>query len=83
MDSGQLRSVPTRCLKIDVFCFFGALEYIMHYNTMRSFDCNGKQCIISDRLHEYYITFGLLLCRLTLRSPSESAKLSIGPASVS
>ena len=26
LDSGQLRSVSTRCLKIEVFCFFGALE---------------------------------------------------------
>ena len=41
MDSGPLSPVPTRCLKIDVFCFFGALEYIMHSNTMRSVDFNG------------------------------------------
>ena len=40
----------------------------MHNNTMRSVDCNGKQCIISDRLHNYYTTFGLLLCRLTFTS---------------
>ena len=41
MDSGLLRPVPTRCPKLTHFCFFGALEYIMHYNTTRSIDCNG------------------------------------------
>ena len=41
MDSGPLRPVFTRCLKIDVFLFIGALEYIMHYNAKRSVDCNG------------------------------------------
>ena len=40
MDSVPLRPAPTRCLKIDVI-FFGALEYIMHYSTMRCVDCNG------------------------------------------
>ena len=41
MDRGPLRPVPTRYLKINVFCFFGTLEYIMHYNTTRSIDCNS------------------------------------------
>ena len=66
MDSGPLRPVPTRCLKIKIDVFL----FLMHYNTTRSIDCNGKQCIISDRLHNYYITcfsVGLLLLRLPLR----------------
>ena len=37
----------------------------MHYNTMHSVDYIGLQFIISDRLHNYCITFGLFLCRLT------------------
>ena len=41
MDSGLLRPVPTRCLKIDAFLFLWCIEYIMHYNTTRSIDCNG------------------------------------------
>ena len=40
MDSRLLRPVPTRFLKIDVFCFSGALEYIMHYNTTSSIEYN-------------------------------------------
>ena len=67
MNSGLLRPVPTRCLKLAQFCFFGALENIMHYNTTRSIDCNSWQSIISDRLHNYYITFGLLFYRLASR----------------
>ena len=41
MDSGPLRPVYTRCLKLTYFCFFGALEYIMNNNTTRRFDFNG------------------------------------------
>ena len=41
----------------------------MHYYNMRSVDCNGEQCVISDRLHNHYKTFGLLLSQLALPSP--------------
>ena len=44
----------------------------MHNITMRSVDCiitiNIAHSIISDRLYNYYINFGLLLCRLTKSS---------------
>ena len=35
---------------------------------MRSVDCNGQKGIISDKLHNYYIIFGLLLGLLAFTS---------------
>ena len=67
MDSGPLRPVPTKCLKIDVFLFL-----LVHWNTL----CTIKQCavlivtviLLMIDYYNYYITFGFLLCRLTFIS---------------
>ena len=55
--------------------FKSTLLSLVYWNTLyiektiRSIDFNGKQSVISERLHNYYMTFNVLLLRLTLSLP--------------
>ena len=68
MDSGPLWPVPTRCLKVDVFLFLWCIRIRC------AILCEVLILTVNSILflidYNYFIIFGLLLFRLTLRSPT-------------